>query len=151
MFNPFGYIHKPELRICQIEISNRHVISSNLISHIRKPVGTLWRYRVICMVVLIFYAYMCEYVETCIEMCVLYVLYCVVLRATIQAYYLIFFSCLWRNVECLGSIAASFTAAVEVCANGSATHQSWSPSRPTADRAPHSTMESILNTHTHKN
>lgn len=44
-----------------------------------------------------------------------------------------------------GSVAAAFSAAVEVCANSSANHQSWSPHKPTADHAPHSTVEPSLN------
>lgn len=74
------------------------------------------------------------YVNVCMYK---HVLYSILLHATTQAYYLISptfggMLCVW-----LGSIAASSSAAVEVCANGSATHQSWSPSRPTADHAPH--------------
>lgn len=36
----------------------------------------------------------------------------------------------------LGSALASSTAAVEVCASGSVTHQSYSLSKPTAERTP---------------
>lgn len=79
-----------------------------------------------------------------------HVLYCIVLRATAQAHYLISPPYGGMSSAWLGSIAASSSAAVEVCASGSATHQSWSPSRPTADHAPHSTMEPILKPHTHR-
>lgn len=70
---------------------------------------------------------------------------CIASLVTTQAYYLIapILEGMWS--AWLGSFAASFSAAVAVCASGSATHQSWSPSRPTADQAPHSTNH----THTH--
>lgn len=77
----------------------------------------------------------------------MYILHCIVLHVATQAYYLISPT----NGGVSGRIAAAFSAAVEVCASGSATHQSWSPRRPTADHAPLSTMEPILNyTHAQK-
>ena len=77
-------------------------------------------------------------------------MYYIVLRATTKTYYLISPTYGGMSSAWLGSIEASSSAAVVVSANGSATHQSWSPSRPTADHAPRSTMEPALNyTHTH--
>lgn len=77
--------------------------------------------------------------RTCMQMYICAIVY-VVCVCCIKAYYLISPTNRGMSSAWLGSIAASSSAAVKICASGSATHQSESCRGPTADCATHSTM-----------